>query len=117
MKMVKFNKEKARNLVVNVAMPVALCACTLAILVVGNTALAADAKGLLTKVFQIIAKIITGLGAVYGVLGIVHYAAAQSEGDGPAKNKAMGQIAAGIMLVALSLLLNTEASALAGFIN
>jgi len=65
----------------------------------------ADAGELLDAIVGIVAKLVTGLAAVFGVFGVVHYASANSEGDGPAKQKAMMQIGAAIMLVIVSLVI------------
>lgn len=78
---------------------------------------AGDAKGLLEEIIKIIGGLIIALGVIYAVMGIINYASAHSEGDGPAQNKAIGKIAAGIMLVALSITLETKAGDLAGFIT
>ena len=72
--------------------------------VFGITALADSAQSLMTIILQILMKLITVLGVIFGIMGVVHYASANSEGDGPAKNKAMAQIAAGVMLLLVSIL-------------
>lgn len=44
------------------------------------------------------------LGIVYGIFGFLHYAQANAEGDGPAKNKAQNQLAAAVMLMAVGII-------------
>lgn len=88
-----------------------------ALLAMNVYALADEATELFELIIKIIANLIIALGAILGIMGLVHYASAHSEGDGPAKNKAMGQIAAAVMLVALSILLKATASQFAGLIS
>ena len=73
-----------------------------------------DATQLLGTIIKIICSLITALAVVLAILGIVHYASAHSEGDGPAKQKAIMQLAAGVMLMVLSMILNGNAETLAG---
>ena len=94
-----------------------LTAAYLAFLMMNTYAFADQATELFELIIKIIANLIIALGAILGIMGLVHYASAHSEGDGPAKNKAMGQIAAAIMLVALSILLKATASQFAGLIS
>lgn len=64
-----------------------------------------NASTLFTLLFKIVGAMVLILGIIFGLLGIVHYVTANSEGDGPAKQKAMLQLASGIMLVALGIIL------------
>lgn len=77
----------------------------------------ADAKKLMEDIIGIIAMLITALAVIMAVVGIVNYASAHSEGDGPAQSKAVGKIAAGVMLAALSIILKTKAGDLVGNID
>ncbi len=74
-----------------------------------------------SDLFEVIVGLVSGLvviaGAVLGLFGIIHYASANSEGDGPAKAKAMNQITAAIMLVGLSIGLSTFKSSLSTIIS
>lgn len=79
-----------------------------------NSFVFADANSLMEKILGIVASLIIVLGLILAVMGIVNYASAHSEGDGPAQNKAIGKIAAGIMLVALSAILKKMAPDLVG---
>ena len=86
-------------------------------LICNNIAFAANgAAGLIQQILELVALLIIVLGIVVAVLGIVHYAAAYSEGDGPAKNKAVQQIAAGGMVILMSALLKNKAGDFAGYI-
>lgn len=60
-----------------------------------------DAKGALKEVFAEVGILIGILGVVFAVFGVIHYATANSEGDGPAKHKAQMQIASGGMVLLL----------------
>jgi uncharacterized membrane protein YidH (DUF202 family) len=79
--------------------------------------LAADAGGLLSFIIKTIGVLIIAMGIILTVLGLVHYAAANSEGDGPAKQKAMMQMAAGVMLIVLSGILATNSTTFANSIT
>ncbi|WP_027432033.1 hypothetical protein [Lachnospira multipara] len=78
---------------------------------------AADATALISWGIKIMATIATILGAFYTVQGVISYAAANSEGDGPAKNKAIQQIASGAMLVIVSVLINSFSGSLVSMIT
>lgn len=67
--------------------------------VFSNCCVYADAKDLMNNVIKIIGSIATVLGVGYAAIGIFHFAAANADGDGPAKNKAIQQIAAGAILL------------------
>ena len=77
--------------------------------------LAADAGGLLSFIIKTIGVLIIAMGIILTVLGLVHYAAANS--DGPAKQKAMMQMAAGVMLIVLSGILATNSTTFANSIT
>ncbi len=116
--LIKTARAKACNLMLK-ASPVAMCASTAAtIIIMDNAAFAAgDAKGLLETIIGIICKLIIALGVIMAIMGIINYASAHSEGDGPAQNKAIGKIAAGVMLVSLSVVLDSQKGTLAGYIS
>ena len=63
---------------------------------------------------QNILKIIGFAANVMGVgvaaMAILHFASAQADGDGPAKTKAIQQIAAAAVLIAVGVLLSTDTS-------
>lgn len=59
----------------------------------------------LSLIFKKIGIVVGALGVVLCIFGIVHYAAANSEGDGPAKHKAVMQIASGGMVLLIGAIL------------
>ena len=75
------------------------------------------ATAIMQGIIEIIGGLILILGVIFAIMGVVHYAAANAEGDGPAKNKSVQQIASGIMLVALSATLIGMAGTIAGWIS
>lgn len=77
----------------------------------------ADAAGLMETIIKILASLVTVLAVILAAVGLIHYAQAYSEGDGPAKQKAIGQIAAAGMLIALALILQSKAGELVKFIS
>jgi uncharacterized membrane protein YidH (DUF202 family) len=100
-------------------MPVIMMGLTFILLFAGNITFAggSGASDLIKEILDMVATIIIVLGIVLAVLGIVHYAAAYSEGDGPAKNKATQQIAAGGMVILLAALIKSKSSTLAQYIK
>lgn len=102
------------------SMPIMFSVETCAISLFSNiTCLAASgAQGLIQTIFELVATMIIVLGIVLAVMGVIHYASAYSEGDGPAKQKAMMQIAAGAMVILISALLKSKyAATFAGYIT
>ena len=77
-------------------------AVTIGMLAMNNIAMAASGQEVLKKILELLCKILIPFGIILGIMGVVHYASAKSEGDGPASNKAIGQIAAGVMIIVLS---------------
>ena len=63
--------------------------------------------GALKTALHALGSIVAVLGAFFLIMGIIHYASANSEGDGPAKQKATQQMAAGGMVLIVALLLAT----------
>jgi uncharacterized membrane protein YidH (DUF202 family) len=82
-----------------------------------TTVYASSGADLMKTIIKMISVLIIALGIVFAVLGLVHYAAANSEGDGPAKQKAMMQLASGVMIIVMSTLLNGQASNLANYVT
>lgn len=112
----KSEKKKKAEMFIAKVMPWVFCAMVVCIQLTGNIVLA-DATELMETVLKWIAYLGCFLGVVYFVVGCLHYAAAHSEGDGPAKQKAQGQIAASIMIFAISALITTQASEIIGMIE
>lgn len=114
--------NKIRNIMNDVKSnisPVAMNVCMFGMMMVQNSSLAAeaDAKGLVETIIKIIGVLIIAYGMIMAVMGVIAYASAHSEGDGPAQNKAVGKISAGVMLVVLSIILSSQAGKLAGMIQ
>ena len=82
-----------------------------------TSANAAGAQDLMTEILKMVANLIIVLGLIFAVMGVISYASAHSEGDGPGQNKAIGKIAAGIMLIALSAMLKANAGQLVSQLN
>ena len=78
---------------------------------------AGTAVELVELIIKIICNLILILGAFLGLMGIIHFASAQSEGDGPAKQKAVMQIASGAMLALLSALVKANVTQFSSFVS
>ncbi len=86
--------------------------------IVSNAVMAeADAKGLAKTILEIVANLIIALGIFIAVLGVVNFASAHAEGNGGSQDKAVKQIAAGVMVVALSVILKSKSGDLANYIT
>ncbi len=116
------NKEKAKKLLLkaeNSALTggaTALGVTAMSVVSIGMaTAMAAGStpEALVQLIIKLLGALIMVMGGIFAILGLVHYASAHSEGDGPAKTKAIGQIAAGVMLVVMSIVLTTNATQIA----
>lgn len=70
-----------------------------ATLAYSHTAVYADANGLLTKILKVMGIVCNVMGVAFGAMGIMHFSTAQADGDGPAKQKAIQQIAAAVVLL------------------
>lgn len=108
--------KKRLDMIVAKVLPWMLCAMVVCIQLGGNVVFA-DATELIETAISWIAYLGMFLGVVYFVVGCIHYAGAHSEGDGPAKQKAQGQIAAAIMIFAVCALITAKASAIVGMID
>ena len=82
-----------------------------------NVVYADEAQELMKTVIDIIGKLIFVPAAIMSITGIIQYAAAHSDGDGPAQKKAINMLSAGIMLAALGLLLVGAQDTFAGLIK
>ncbi len=106
--------ESALLLHPEIAKTMVAAAVTTSCLLGAQTAFAAaDPKALVETILDIISKIIVALGGIIAVIGVINYAVAFSEGDGPAKTKAGQQIGAGVMVILLSIALNAAKGTLA----
>lgn len=100
------------------ARPVSMATSTVMASVFGCIACAeGEPSELMTAIIKIMAALVIALAVILLVMGIIHYASAHSEGDGPAKSKAVGQLAAAVMLITVSIILTSNAEKLAGFIS
>lgn len=66
---------------------------------------APSANTALSLIFKKVGIAVGALGVVLAIFGIIHYASANSEGDGPAKHKAVMQIASGGMVLLIGAIL------------
>lgn len=74
---------------------------------------ASSANDILQTVLgKLVAPVVIAFGSVFAILGGVHWVAANSEGDGPAKQKATMQLASGVGLVIVGMALPAVASAI-----
>lgn len=76
-----------------------------------------DGASALTTALGYLALPIGLLGGVFLVMGIIHYAAANSDGDGPAKKKATNEIAGGGMVIAVAVVLKPMVGAILGAVG
>ena len=65
------------------------------------------ANTLMQNILKIIGYAANVMGVGVGALAIMHFASAQADGDGPAKTKAIQQIAAAAVLLAVGILLSS----------
>ena len=99
------------------AIPYGNALIAMGIMMSNSLAFADAASSLMVFFVSGMCKLILVGGVLLIVLGIVSYASANSEGDGPAKNKAKGELIAGIMLAVLSIYLETQKSTLVSMIT
>lgn len=76
-----------------------------------------NAQQLMTTTIDVICKLIIVPAGIMVVTGLVQYASAHSDGDGPAQKKAINMIAAGIMLAVLSFVMMKLEDTFAGLIS
>ena len=76
-----------------------------------------EASDLMTTIIKFIGTLVIVLAVMIGVMGIIHYAQSNSEGDGPAKQKATQQLAAAIMLVVVGVALTAGAPTLVSIVT
>lgn len=118
-------KEKAvttKDAIVNskTGMALSIAGGTAVTMMCGTSAFAVtenNVKTLLGTILKIIAVLIVVLGLFMSIMGVVHFAQANSEGDGPAKQKAIMQISAGAMLLIVSIILFTSNEKLVSLIE
>ena len=75
----------------------------------GSKVASVDATSLISTIFKFMGTGASILGVFIAVLGLIGWATAHSEGDGPAQSKAVGKIAGGVILIAVGLLVGSGA--------
>lgn len=110
-------KEKVTTFLTDKAIPMGSSLMSMGIMMSSTLVYADAASSLMETVIDILCKLVIVLGAVLCLMGVIHYASANSEGDGPAKQKAIMQIASGIMLVVLSAVLDSQKSSFVSIIT
>ena len=110
-------RKKISSFCENKAIPYGNALIAIGIMMSNSLAFADAASSLMEFFVSGICKLILVAGVIFVVMGFVHYSSANSEGDGPAKNKAIGQLIAGVMLAALSIFLDTQKSTLVSMIT
>ncbi len=89
---------------------------TVALLAANDIAFAIDGEGAIKIVLEVLGGLLIPYGGFRGVTGLIALSDAKSEGDGPATNKAYGQLIAAAMLIALSIALLAKAGDLASLV-
>lgn len=109
--------QKADQTFSKVSAPIVAAAMTVATLSSSLITFATQtkSKNALNSLLEILGLPVIVFGGFLSIMGIVHYAAANSEGDGPAKHKGVMQIASGIMVIVIGVLLKTDG--FQGFVN
>ena len=79
--------------------------------------IACDGAAALTTALGYLAIPVGLLGGVFLIMGIIHYAGANSDGDGPAKKKATNEIAGGGMVIAVAVVLKPMVGAILGAVG
>lgn len=110
-------KSRCNSFLVQKGIPIGTMMTTAGTMMMMTMAHADAAGDLLQFIIDVIGKLILALAVIMAVLGLVGWAQANSEGDGPALNKAKMQLAAAIMLVVLSIILIASKSTLAGMLT
>lgn len=120
-KKTEVKKKWTKEMVIATVLPWMLCAMVVCIQLGGNVVFAAANASSETKLILTaldwVAYLGMFLGAIYFVVGCIHYAGAHAEGDGPAKQKAQGQIAAAVMIFAVCGLITLKASDIVNMIQ
>ncbi|MCR5670698.1 MAG: hypothetical protein K6G10_06800 [Butyrivibrio sp.] len=108
---------KCTGFFLNHGVEVSSAVTSVAALMMVNMASADAASDLLKFIIDAIGKLILALAVILAIMGLVSWATASSEGDGPALNKAKMTLAAAIMLVILSIVLLASKDTLAGILT
>lgn len=81
-----------------------------------NSVYADNAATLFELIIDILGKIFLAVGAFLGIMGIAHYAIANGDGDGPAKRRATMEMASGVAVIVVSIVLISSKSTLVSII-
>ena len=109
--------EKKEQLRTNILAAGAAASVTASTLMTTVYADGDQAKTLMETAIKIIAVLVFIPAGILTITGIIAYAAAHSEGDGPAQTKAINKLSAGIMLAALGIILTATAGTFSGIIS
>lgn len=101
-------KNKCGTLLCKASPALIATSTTMAVIASNCVVLADAAEDLLTEILGLIGLLAFALAVVFAAMGAVSFAASQAEGDGPAKTKAIGQIAAAILLIAVGIALRGD---------
>ena len=110
-------KARCNHFLIEKGIPVGTALTTMGTMMMMTMASADSASSLLEFIIDVIGKLILAMAVIMAVMGLVSWAQANSEGDGPALNKAKMTLAAAIMLVILSVILIASKSTLAGMLT
>lgn len=99
------------------AKPLILSLFLTAVIVLSNPAFAGNGAELFKAIVKVLGALSTAGGAIYGIIGLIAYAEAKSEGEGPAMAKAKNQLVGAVMLMALGVAMIAGSSAIAGMIQ
>ena len=92
-----------------------ITALTFATLTSVNVVFANDASSLFGLILDILSKIFLAIGVFLAIMGVAHYAIANSDGDGPAKRKATMEMASGVAVVVISAAIDHASTELSSF--
>lgn len=92
-------KENKRNIVFGIALIALLTAVTYLVFPQAFADVNGTAKNVIDAVVSIVRLIVNVLGAIFALVGIVKFAIAHANEDGPAQQKAAMMIATGIVLL------------------
>ena len=116
--MLKNKVEKITTFMQKKGLPVLTGVAVGSAMVLANGALAAGgAEELIAWAIRALGVLVLVPGIFQTVMGVIAYANAHAEGDGPAESKATKKLSGGIMLFVVSVILIAAAPTLAGMIS
>ena len=114
---IKNTKVKLENHILLHTNAVAVGAGTTCAIICSNLAYAGEGEELIGKIISILAALVIAPAVMLAIMGLIGYATAHSEGDGPAQQKAVGKLTAAALLIIVSIILGNEKDTLAGYIT